>query len=138
MSKSRDNIIPILATPDELRRTIGTAVTDPARVRKDDPGNPHVCNVFALHGFFSEAAEREDIEIGCQTATIGCVECKRRLADNLVEELAPIREKAEELRAHPDRVYEILDEGARRSRVIARETIAEVCERMGLKRPAAE
>ena len=138
MSKSRDNIIPILATPDDLRRTIGTAVTDPARVRKDDPGNPHVCNVFALHGFFSEAAEREDIEIGCQTATIGCVECKRRLADNLVEELAPIREKAEELRAHPDRVYEILDEGARRSRVIARETIAEVCERMGLRRPAAE
>ncbi len=138
MSKSRDNIIPILAFPDEMHGTIRTAVTDPARVRVNDPGNPHVCNVFSLHGFFSEEAEREDIEIRCQTATIGCVDCKRRLADNVVEELAPIREKAEELRANPGRVYEILDEGARKSRVIARATIADVCERMGLKRPAAE
>jgi tryptophanyl-tRNA synthetase len=138
MSKSRDNVIPILASPDELRRTVATAVTDPARVRKNDPGNPHVCNIFALHGFFSEPAERDEIEIRCQTATLGCVDCKRRLADNLAEGLAPIRERADELRAKPDQVYEILEEGARSSRLIARETIADVCERMGLKRPAAD
>ena len=136
MSKSRDNVIPILASADDLRRTIATAVTDPARVRRDDPGNPHVCNIFALHGFFSPQAEREEIEIRCQTATLGCVDCKRRLAENLAEELAPIRERAEDLRDRPGHVYEILEEGARRSRLVARETIAEVFERMGLKRPA--
>jgi tryptophanyl-tRNA synthetase len=137
MSKSRDNVIPILASPDELQRTVATAVTDPARVRKNDPGNPHVCNIFALHGFFSEPAEREEIEIRCQTATLGCVDCKRWLSHNLAEALAPIRERAEALRARPGDVYEILNEGARRSRLIARETIGDVCERMGLKRPTA-
>lgn len=138
MSKSKDNVIPILASPEELRRIVGTAVTDPARVRKDDPGNPHVCNIFALHEFFSDPAERDEIEVRCQTATIGCVECKRRLADNLAERLAPIRERAAELEARPERVYEILAEGAERARTIARETIREVSERMGLKRPVTQ
>lgn len=136
MSKSKDNVIPLLAEPDELHSTVRTAVTDPARVRKDDPGNPHVCNIFALHGHVSPIADRDDVEILCQTAGIGCVECKGRLAANLAENLAPIRERAAEFRAHPDRVWGILEAGADAARQVAAETIAEVRARMGLGRPA--
>jgi tryptophanyl-tRNA synthetase len=134
MSKSMDNVIPLLAEPDEIRARVRTAVTDPARVRKDDPGNPHVCNVFALHGFMSPAEERDEIEILCQTAGIGCVACKGRLADNLADELAPIRERAAELRAHPERVAEVLGDGGARARRVAEETMTEVRARMGLGR----
>jgi len=136
MSKSMDNVIPLLAEPDEVRARVRTAVTDPARVRKDDPGNPHVCNVFALHGFMSPAEERDDIEILCQTAGIGCVACKGRLADNVADELAPIRERASELRAHPGRVHEVLGDGAATARRVARETMTEVRARMGLGQPS--
>lgn len=135
MSKSKGNVIPLLAEPDELWSAIRTAVTDPARVRKDDPGNPHVCNVFALHEYASTSEERGDIEILCQTAGIGCVDCKRRLADNLADMLAPIRERAAELRGHPERVREILGDGTARARRVAGETMAEVRARMGLGRP---
>ncbi|MDH3296874.1 MAG: tryptophan--tRNA ligase [Gemmatimonadota bacterium] len=132
MSKSQGNTIPLLAEPDELHSLVRTAVTDPARVRKDDPGNPHVCNVFALHGHFSSSAERDDIEILCQTAGIGCVDCKNRLADNLAETLAPVRERARELADRPERVRQILAAGTASARSVARETIAEVRQRMGL------
>ncbi len=132
MSKSKDNIIPLLGSPETIRGAVRTAVTDPARVRKDDPGNPHVCNVFALHEFFTDPADREDIEIRCQTATIGCVECKRLLADNLAGGLAPIRERAAELAAHPGRVRAALEAGAARAREVAQGTIAEARRRMGL------
>lgn len=135
MSKSKGNVIPLLAEPDELWDAVRTAVTDPARVRKDDPGNPHVCNVFALHGYVSPGEEREDIEILCQTAGIGCVECKRRLSDNLADTLEPIRERAAELRDDPALVREILGDGAARARRLAEETMAEVRARMGLGRP---
>ena len=132
MSKSLNNGIPLIAEPDEFRRIVGTAVTDPARVARSDPGNPHVCNVFALHEFFTDPAERDTIEIQCQTAEIGCVDCKRLLADNISRDLAPIQEGARELRQHPDRVREALAAGAEEARAIARETLAEVKERMGL------
>ena len=135
MSKSQNNVIGMLADPEELWAQVRTAVTDPARVRKDDPGNPNVCNVYALHGFFTPEADRDDIEIRCQTATIGCVECKRILTDNIAERLAPIRNKASELRSNPGRVAEILHEGAVRARAIAKVTLAETYERMGLGRP---
>ncbi len=133
MSKSLGNTIPMIADRETFRSTVGTAVTDPARVRRDDPGNPHVCNVFALHEHFTDGAERDEIEVRCQTAELGCVDCKRRLADHLADDLAPIRERARELEAEPDRVHEILADGARRCRSIARETLAEAYERMGLR-----
>jgi tryptophanyl-tRNA synthetase len=136
MSKSQDNTIPLLAEPEDLRALVRTAVTDPARVRKDDPGNPHVCNVFALHGHFSASAERADIEILCQTAGIGCVDCKNRLSGNMAEALAPVRDRARELAEQPGRVQEILAAGAARARGVARHTIAEVRERMGLGSPS--
>ena len=134
MSKSQNNVIPLLATPEELDAIVRTAVTDPARVARSDPGNPNVCNVFALHRVFSSPAEVEEIEIRCQTAGIGCVECKRLLAGNIADELAPVRERALELRERPDLVREVLHEGAERARVIARETLAEAYDRMGLRR----
>ncbi|MFQ5689378.1 MAG: tryptophan--tRNA ligase [Gemmatimonadota bacterium] len=136
MSKSQDNIIPLLAAPREVSSRIATAVTDPARKRRHDPGNPNVCNIYALHGFFSEAAEREQIEIACQTATIGCVECKRRLSERISERLEPIRERARELQERPDRVCEMLSAGADRCRRLASETLEEVYDRMGLRRHA--
>ena len=132
MSKSKDNTVRMIAEPNELWGRLRTAVTDPARVRKDDPGNPHVCNVFALHEFFTDPAEREEIEIRCQTAGIGCVACKRQLADNVAEELAPVRERAAELRAHPERVIEILAAGAERAAAEAERTMEVVRERMGI------
>jgi len=137
MSKSQNNVIPLLADEDELWAVIRTAVTDPARVRRDDPGNPDVCNVFSLHKHFTPAPEREEIDRLCRTAGIGCVDCKKRLTANMATELEPIREKAAELRAHPERVREILDEGARRARSIASVTVAAVYERMGLGRPGS-
>ncbi len=136
MSKSKDNTVRFLAEPEELWDRVRTAVTDPARVRKDDPGNPHVCNVYALHEFFTDPANREDIEIRCQTAGIGCVACKRMLADNIAEKLEPARERAADLRAHPDRLVEILTAGADRARAEAERTMREVRERMGVGRDA--
>jgi tryptophanyl-tRNA synthetase len=134
MSKSRDNVIPLLATPEELESIIRTAVTDPARKRRDDPGNPHVCNIFSLHGAFSTTAEREEIEARCQTAQIGCVDCKLKLAGNIAETIAPIRERADELRAKPKLIREILADGAERARAIAAPVMAEVYDLMGLRR----
>jgi tryptophanyl-tRNA synthetase len=134
MSKSQNNTIPLLADEEELWSVLRMAVTDPARVRREDPGNPDVCNVFTLHGHFSSAEERAEIDVLCRTAGIGCVDCKRRLTANMAEHLAPIRDSAEDLRANPDRVTEILDEGARRARAIASVTVAEVRDRMGIAR----
>ena len=138
MSKSQDNTIPMLGEPEEIWARVRTAVTDPARVRRDDPGNPDVFNVFSIHEFFTDPAEREEIAVRCRAATIGCVDCKRILADGIAERLAPIRERARELREHPDQVNEMLAEGASRARVIARATLAEAYERMGLEPPADE
>lgn len=132
MSKSRGNTLPLLGSEEELRDRVRSAVTDPARIRRDDPGNPNVCNVYALHEHFSDLEERDEIEIRCQTAELGCVECKGWLAENLAGELEPIRARARELEADPDRVHEILEAGADRSRRIARETLRAVTERMGL------
>ncbi len=134
MSKSQNNVIPLLADEGELWSVIRTAVTDPARVRSDDPGNPDVCNVFSLHGFFTSEEERTEIAGLCRTAGIGCVDCKKRLTANMAAQLAPIQERAAVLRAHPERVREILHEGARRARAMASVTLGEVYERMGLER----
>lgn len=135
MSKSQNNTVPMLASVDELWAAIRTAVTDPARVRREDPGDPDVCNVYTLHGYFTAPEEREEIGRLCRSAGIGCVDCKRRLTENVAARLAPVRDRAAELREQPDRVAEILAAGAERARGIARETLAEAYERMGLGRP---
>ena len=132
MSKSLGNTVGILAEPDEAWERVRTAVTDPQRVRRTDPGRPEVCNVFTLHGFFTDAPARSQIEAQCRAAEIGCVDCKRILSDNISETFAPFRERAEQYRADPARVRRVLDEGADKARAIARATMAEVRERMGL------
>ena len=132
MSKSLDNTIPVLADADAVWAKVRTAVTDPQRVRRDDPGDPDVCNVYSLHKFFTDHQTQADIETQCRAGTIGCVDCKRILSDNIVDVFEPFRERAAELHAKPELVREILDDGAARASVIARQTMREVRERMGL------
>ncbi len=136
MSKSLGNTVGILDEPDAIWARTRTAVTDPQRIRKSDPGRPEVCNVFSLHKHFADDEQLEDIAHQCRTAQRGCVDCKRILADNIDRAFAPFREKAAHYRAHPEEVHEILDDGARRASAIARETMDEVRSRMGLKRKA--
>jgi len=133
MSKSLDNHIELAATPEEIRRRVMTMVTDPARRYKSDPGNPDVCNVFALHKVFtSNPAQVEQIGVECRKATIGCVEHKKLFAEDLIVALAPLRERRAELSRDPDLIWKILADGADRARVIAAQTIAEVKTRIGL------
>ena len=132
MSKSIGNTVDILAEPDDVWARVKTAVTDPQRVRLSDPGRPEVCNVFALHGFFTDDQTRADIDARCRTAQIGCVDCKRILSDNIATAFQPFRERAAHYRENPAEVGQILEEGAEKARAIARETMAEVRERMGL------
>jgi tryptophanyl-tRNA synthetase len=133
MSKSLGNTVGILAEPDEIWAQVRTAVTDPQRVRRTDPGRPEVCNVFTLHTHFSDPETIARVDRDCRTAQIGCVECKRLLADSIAERFAPMRERAAHYRAHPEDVGRVLEEGAERARALARETMAEVRQRMGLR-----
>jgi len=132
MSKSLNNTVPMLSEPEDVWARVRTAVTDPQRVRRDDPGRPEVCNVFSLHQFFASEDARTDIETRCRGGTIGCVDCKRILADNIAEAFGPYREKAAYYNANPSEVRQILDDGAERARTIARATIDEVKSKMGL------
>lgn len=132
MSKSLDNTVGILAEPDEVWARVRTAVTDPQRVKRTDPGRPEVCNVFTLHGLFTDPDRVADIDRRCRTAEIGCVDCKRTLADSISTTFEPIRERAAHYRARPEEVRDVLDAGAARARAIARETLSEVRARMGL------
>jgi tryptophanyl-tRNA synthetase len=132
MSKSLGNTVGILAEPDEIWSRVRTAVTDPQRIRRDDPGRPEVCNVYALHRFFASEAQLEDVATQCRAATRGCVDCKRILAENVADAFAPFRERAAHYRRRPDEVRRILDEGAVRAREMAEGTMREVRERMGL------
>ena len=131
MSKSLNNHIEIAAPPEEIQRRVMRMVTDPARRYRGDPGHPEVCNVFALHGFFSPERVAQ-IEEDCRTAKIGCVECKQLFAKNLIDYFAPLRERRAVLAADPDRVWDILADGAHRASVIAAETVAEAKAAVGL------
>jgi tryptophanyl-tRNA synthetase len=137
MSKSLGNTVGLLDSPDEIWQKIRVGLTDPARKTRKDPGNPNVCNIFSLHRHFSSDEDIAWAEEGCRTAGIGCVECKRRLTENIVKELEPIRERADELKERPEHVIEVLASGAERCRGIAAETMSEVRRRMGL-RPSSE
>jgi tryptophanyl-tRNA synthetase len=131
MSKSLGNTIGILESPEEIWAKLRPAKTDPARVTRKDPGTPEVCNLYALHKYFSPAETVETVAVNCRGAGWGCLDCKRVLADNMNLVLTPIRARAAELKARPDRVREILGDGASRARRVAEETIREVRERMG-------
>ncbi|MFC1925396.1 tryptophan--tRNA ligase [Chloroflexota bacterium] len=131
MSKTLDNDIELAASPEETLKRIKTAFTDPARKLKSDPGNPKICNVYSLHGAFG-SLKLEEIDSECRSAAIGCVDCKKLLAQEINEALQPFRERREELAASPDYIREVLADGARRAQAIARETMMEVREKMAL------
>ncbi len=131
MSKSLGNTIGLLDTPDEIWQKLRPAPTDPARVTRKDPGNPDICNIFSLHKYFSTAETVAEVNVKCRTAGWGCLDCKRRLADAMIETLAPIRKRAEELKQDPAAVDRVLADGAERARAIARVTIKEAKQRMG-------
>jgi tryptophanyl-tRNA synthetase len=131
MSKSLGNTIGMLDTPDEIWQKLRPAPTDPARVTRKDPGNPEVCNIFSLHKYFSTAETVAEVNVKCRTAGWGCLDCKRRLADAMIETLAPIRERAVELKRDPAAVDRVLAGGAERARDIARVTLKEAKQRMG-------
>ena len=132
MSKSLGNTINLRDPLEVIRKKLATAVTDPNRRRRTDPGNPDVCNIFALHNRFSPPQICEWVREGCTTASIGCVECKRALADNMAQTLAPIRECAFDLATRPDYVRDVLRDGAGRARVLAAATIADVRRAIGI------
>jgi len=138
MSKSLGNTIGILEEEDGIWQLLRPAVTDPARVKKTDPGDPEVCNLYSLHKLFSPGTTVDEVAQKCRSAGWGCLDCKRVLADNITAEFAPIRERAAELKNHPERVRDMLEAGAERARVVARETMREVRERMGFLPAAAE
>lgn len=131
MSKQLGNHIELALSAEETRRKVMSAVTDPARRYRTDPGHPEVCNVYRLHGFFNPE-EQAAIASSCREALIGCVECKSRLAEAMNAALQPIRDKRNELAQKPWYVARVLNEGAERARQVARTTIAEVKHRMGL------
>jgi tryptophanyl-tRNA synthetase len=131
MSKSLGNTIGLLDTPDEIWAKLRPAKTDPARVTRRDPGTPEVCNIYHLHKYFSSPDTVALVADNCRGAKWGCLDCKRVLADNIIRTLAPIRERALELQARPERVDQILGDGAAAARRIATETMREVRERMG-------
>lgn len=132
MSKSKGNHIGLLDSPETIREKMKTAFTDPQRKRRDDPGRPWVCNVFALHHLFSDEETIERVDRECRAAEIGCFEDKQLLAENIIEYLAPMRERAAELRSRPERIREILAAGRDETRALAKETMGEVRERIGL------
>lgn len=135
MSKSLDNHIELAATPEETTQRVMQMVTDPQRIRRSDPGNPDICNVFSMHKIFSPAEEVAMIDVECRRAGIGCVECKQRFARNLNAHLEPFRQRRAELDRDPQAVWDILAEGQRRAQAIARQTIREVKEAIGLPLP---
>ena len=132
MSKSLNNHIELAATPEETRKRVMQMVTDPARVTRSDPGNPDICNVYTMHKIFSPQADVDMVNVECRRAGIGCVQCKALLAKNLNKHLEPFRARRAEIAAKPEAVREILDDGARRARVIAHQTMQEVKEAVQL------
>ena len=132
MSKSLGNTVGLLEEPDEIWAKLRPAVTDPARVRRTDPGTPEVCNIYHLHKAFNPPDVVDEVAVKCRTAAWGCLDCKKVLFEGMNAELTPIRRRAAEIRAEPRIVTEALERGTERALVVARETMGEVKERMGL------
>ena len=126
MSKSYDNAIYISDSPEEVRRKVSIMYTDPARVKRSDPGNPDICNVFAFHKVYGSPEWVKRVDVDCRRAAIGCVEDKKKLAETLLTYLAPIRARRDRYLQSPHLVEEILEDGCRQAREIAVQTMEEV------------
>ncbi len=132
MSKSYHNTISLREAPESVEEKVRTMKTDPARVRRSDPGNPDVCPVFALHEIYSDEDTRSWAAEGCRSAGIGCLDCKKPLIDAINEEQATMRSRAEQFEQDPDLVQSILLEGAEKARDAARETLDAVRSAIGI------
>jgi tryptophanyl-tRNA synthetase len=134
MSKSLDNAIGLADEPDAIRAKVRSFITDPLKVRLGDPGRPEICPIFALHTRFSHDIVDWTRE-HCRSGELGCVDCKTNLADRLIEQLRPIRERRLELASEPGLVAKVLDEGRDRVRPVVRETLDAVRDAMGFSKP---
>jgi tryptophanyl-tRNA synthetase len=132
MSKSYDNAIFLSDSPEDVERKIMTMVTDPARVRRTDPGNPERSPVYQLHKIFSSVEEIEEVGVGCATAGIGCIDCKKILLKNIFRVLEPIWKKRNEIINNPDILSDIVKSGSEKAKKTVRETMQLVREAMGL------
>jgi len=132
MSKSYDNAIYLSDVPDAIRARVAQMITDPARKRKSDPGDPEVCNVYTFHTIYSSRETVDRVNAECRKAEIGCVECKKLMAEGLIEGLAPIREKRRYYEQRPEEVEALIAEGSRKARETAVATIEEVRSAIGI------
>ncbi len=133
MSKSYNNTISLRESPQAVEDKLRTMPTDPARVRRTDPGNPEVCPVWQLHQVYSDDDVKKWVQVGCSSAGIGCLDCKQPVIDSVLDELRPMQERAREFEQDPGRVRAIINEGSEAARDVARRTLEEVREVMGLK-----
>jgi tryptophanyl-tRNA synthetase len=133
MSKSYNNTISLREDPDAVQEKLRTMPTDPARVRRTDPGNPKVCPVWQLHEVYSNDEVKDWVQEGCTTAGIGCLDCKQPVIEAVLNELKPLQERAREFEQDPGRVRAIINEGSEAARDVARQTLDEVRQVMGLK-----
>ena len=133
MSKSMNNAIGLLDPPEVIWEKLKTAATCEHRQRRNDPGHPEHCNIFTMHQAFSKTDQVSRIDQGCRTAGIGCIECKKVLHGNIVEEIGPIQERVREMNGKPHEVFEILESGATRCKAIAEQVMDEVRTKMGVK-----
>lgn len=130
MSKSYHNTINLSDTEPVVRQKLKTMVTDPARVRRTDKGNPDICPVYDFHRIFSSEDVIKQIDTDCRTASIGCIDCKRQVADAMVERFSPMWESRATFAARPKQTQEVVEEGRKRAATVASETMAEVKEAM--------
>ncbi len=133
MSKSYNNTISLREDPDAVQEKLRTMPTDPARVRRTDPGNPKLCPVWQLHQVYSNDEVKNWVQEGCTTAGIGCLDCKQPIIEGVLNELKPLQERAREFEQDPGRVRAIINEGSEAARDVARQTLDEVRQVMGLK-----
>ena len=133
MSKSYNNYIGLTESSEQIWEKLRPAATDPARVTRNDPGNPFICNIYKLHTLMSSKKEVDYVIDGCQTAKIGCIDCKKVLFTNMDKLLEPIRDKYHEWMKNPDRIREVLSDGANKAQAVANETLEEVYEVVGFR-----
>lgn len=132
MSKSYQNTISLREEPDDVQKKINRMPTDPARVRRTDPGDPQKCPVWEFHEVYSDDATKQWVQTGCRSAGIGCLECKKPVVDAIIEELKPIQERARQYEENTDLVRSLVQEGCEEAREVAKDTLDEVRQAMGL------
>ena len=130
MSKSYDNYIEISASPKSIKEKVRMMITDPGRIRKNDPGHPDICNVYSFYKVFDEEKNYQELKEVCQKGQIGCVECKKHLANLIISKMEPVHQKRKALEKDPTIINDILKNGADRARLVAEKTLEEAREAM--------